>query len=369
VIFKQALQRELSRTFTATLVVMVTIVMTMMLIRTLGLASKGSVNPQEVFLVMAYSVLGHIPTLLTLSLFVAMVTTLNRLMRDSELIIWLTSGQSLLSFIRPLFSFALPLLITIAALALVVWPWTNGQMNELRIRFEQRSDLERITPGQFQESTNGQRVFYLDKLDIANTGSTGKPSQSAALDSITQAQNIFIAAFESGRETITAARSGRIELRNGEQFLVLEKGQRLERDAAGKDIKLTQFDVLGSRIKADPLADLDNQPKAVSSWRLIQEPTAVHLGELSWRLGLLLAAINLVVLALALSSFNPRTGRGSALGAALLAFIFYYNMMNVLQSWIASGRFGFAFALAALHGSILLLASGWLWLRARSVAR
>ena len=70
-LFHSSLRKELSRSFGATLVVLVTIVMTMMLIRTLGLASKGSVNPSEVFLVMAYTVLGYMPTILSLSLFVA----------------------------------------------------------------------------------------------------------------------------------------------------------------------------------------------------------------------------------------------------------------------------------------------------------
>ena len=64
-LFHSSIRKELSRSFGATLVVLVTIVMTMMLIRTLGLASKGSVNPAEVFLVMTYTVLGYMPTILS----------------------------------------------------------------------------------------------------------------------------------------------------------------------------------------------------------------------------------------------------------------------------------------------------------------
>jgi lipopolysaccharide export system permease protein len=56
-------------------VVLVTIVMTMTLIRTLGQATRGSVNPQEVLMVMGYTVLGYLPPILTLSLFIAIVGT------------------------------------------------------------------------------------------------------------------------------------------------------------------------------------------------------------------------------------------------------------------------------------------------------
>ena len=46
-LFHSSLRKELARSFGATLVVLVTIVMTMMLIRTLGLASRGSVESRR----------------------------------------------------------------------------------------------------------------------------------------------------------------------------------------------------------------------------------------------------------------------------------------------------------------------------------
>ena len=60
-LFHSSLRKELARSFGASLVVLVTIVMTMTLIRTLSQASRGSVNPQEVLMVMGYSVLGYLP--------------------------------------------------------------------------------------------------------------------------------------------------------------------------------------------------------------------------------------------------------------------------------------------------------------------
>jgi len=347
-IFEQSLQRELSRTFTATVVVLVTIVMTMMLIRTLGLASKGSVNPQEVFLVMTYSVMGHLPTILTLSLFITLVSTLSRIMRDSEMIIWLTSGQSVLSFLRPLFSFSTPILITIAVMALLVWPWTNGQMQDLRDRFEMRGDLERVTPGQFQESSNGKRVFYIDK-DGSVTGS----------------KNIFIASFEANKQIITSARNGRIEVRGADKYLILDQGQRLELDPIRESIKLTEFQQMGTSIGGSHLDAQLQQPKALPSLTLLQNPKPEHLGELAWRLSLALAAINFVVLALALSNHNPRTGRGGHLMFALLTFVIYYNLINAAQVWIGSGRMGMLTALIALHGAALAI--GMIWLARRQL--
>jgi lipopolysaccharide export system permease protein len=339
-IFRQSLQRELSRSFTATLVVLITIVMTMMLIRTLGLASKGSVNPQEVFLVMAYSVMGHIPTILTLSLFIALVSTLARMMQDSEMVIWLSSGQSLFQFLRPLFVFSAPMFITIAVMALLVWPWSNSQMQNLRERFESRGDLERVAPGQFQESSSGKRVFYIDK-------ESASPSSNS--------KSVFIADFSNGHERITSARNGRLETIRGKKYLVLDNGQSIDFDTVRGDMKLVEFSQMGTRIDDDLALMQEGQPKARTSLELIQNPTNENLGELAWRLGLALAAINFVVLALALSNTNPRTGRNGHMLFALLAFVVYYNFINVSQSWIASGSTSFFATMLVLHGGAFLI--------------
>ena len=86
-VFDSSLRKELARSFGATLVVLITVVMTVMLIRTLGQASIGRVNPSEVLLIMGLTVLGHLPTILTLSLFVAITATLTRMYASSEMVI------------------------------------------------------------------------------------------------------------------------------------------------------------------------------------------------------------------------------------------------------------------------------------------
>ena len=77
-LFDSSIRKELGRSFGATLVVLITVVMTMMLIRTLGQATKGTISPSDVMLVMGFTVLGQMSTILTLSLFVAVVGTLAR---------------------------------------------------------------------------------------------------------------------------------------------------------------------------------------------------------------------------------------------------------------------------------------------------
>ncbi len=344
-LFHSSIRKELARSFGATLVVLITIVMTMTLIRTLSQASRGSVNPQEVMMVMGYTVLSYLPPVLTLSLFIAIVGTLSRLYRDSEMVIWFSAGRGLTALLRPLFAFAWPVLVVVALMALVAWPWANRQTAELKHRYGNRGDLERVAPGQFQESASGTRVFFLDKDTPDNK--SGK--------------NVFIASVENGRETVTSARSGRVVTEGDTDFLLLSNGQRVQRSLDGTDLKVTNFAQLGNQVGTAALAANADIPARTRSTRaLLRDPTPVNQGELAWRLGLALATVNFVVIAVTVSSVNPRATRSGNLLFALFAFVIYYNLLNLGQSWIAGGRASLAGFLLTLHGGVFACAVLWL---------
>ena len=350
-LFHSSIRKELARSFGATLVALITIVMTMMLIRTLGQASRGSVNPSDVLLVMGYTVLGYLPTILTLSLFIALVASLSRMYRDSEMVIWFGAGRGLAFLLAPLFRFAWPVLLLVAALALFAWPWANQQIQDMKDRYEQRGDLDRITPGQFQESANGTRVFFIDKDSPDNR--TGN--------------NVFISAVDHGKEAVTSARSARIDTIDamGEgRFLMLSNGQRLESTIGKPELKISEFKEYGTKIGSKALSTSDTvAPRARSTMELLREPTPLNRGELGWRIGLALASLNFVVLALALSSGNPRSTRGGGLMFALFAFVVYFNLLNLGQSWVGSGRLSLSLFMLALHGGIFVLSLSWLLAR------
>ena len=346
-LFHSSIRKELARSFGATVVVLVTIVMTMMLIRTLGLASQGNVNPSEVGLVLGFTMLGHLPTVLTMSLFIATVGTLSRMYLDSEMVIWFVGGRGLRAVLKPLLRFAWPMLVSIAVLVLLVWPWSNQQISELRERFERRGDLERVSPGQFQESANGLRVFFVDKESVENK----------------QGKNVFIASTDHGKQAMTASKGGRITEIDNENFLVLELGQRLEQTVGEADLKISEFKAFGSRIGQDVRTATVLPAKSVDTLSLMREQTRTNQGELSWRLGMTFAAINLVIIALAVTSANPRVGRGGNFALALFIFVIYYNFINLGQSWIGSGKVQLWPFMLALHGGALTLAALWLTVR------
>ncbi|MDD2730422.1 LPS export ABC transporter permease LptF [Malikia sp.] len=348
-LFHSSIRRELARSFGANLLVLFTIVLTMLLIRTLGLASKGSVNPQEILLVLTYTVMAQMPIVLTIALFVAIVSTLSRMYADSEMFIWFAAGRGLAGFLPPVLRFAWPVLAAVALLVAFAWPWANEQTELLRIRYEQRGDLERVSPGQFMESSGGRRVFFIDR-----DTSGGK-----------EGRNVFIAdTGPDGRETITSAQAGRIEWMGPDQYLMLDRGQRLELpppEQADGAIRVSEFESYGIRIGGMGSARGQAEKlKAQPTLELLRHPTRAAMGELSWRIGMAITAFNFVLIAVAVSVSNPRAGRSGNLIFLLFSFVLYYNLVNLGAGWIAAGKFNWLAYMVTVHCGVLAATLAWL---------
>jgi lipopolysaccharide export system permease protein len=347
-LFDSTVRRELARSFAATLVVILTIVLTMMLIRVLGMAAGGGVSPEDVVLLLGYTALGHLPTMLALSLFVAVVVSLGRMYRDSEMAIWFASGVALPRFVRPVLSTSAPVLVVIGLLVLFVWPWGNRNSLELRDRYQQRSDLSRVTPGVFQTSRDGRRVFFIDRE------SADSP----------HARNVFVLTQDEHGESVISAKSGRIETEGEDRFLVLERGQRNERrldDGSSTMARFESYRVLAGERAAR--AGQARSPRALRTIELVRSPEPRNQAELAWRFGLLLGAGNLLILGIGLAATNPRRASNWNLMFALLSFVVYYNLINLSQSWVGTGRVGLGVALASVHGGVFVLGMGLLWWR------
>ncbi len=360
-LFDSSIRKELSRTFVATLVVLLTIVITMLLIRTLSMAAKGAVSPQDVMVVLGYTMLGYSPILLTLAMFVTIVSVLSRMYRDSEMVIWHSAGLGTLRLLRPIGYFAWPVLAGVAVLMLIAWPWSNSQITHLRNVFQQRSEITRVQPGQFYESHDGRRVFFVEQQADGTRSSGG---------AVPSGRNVFVSLAERNQNSIVSAASAHMETIGGDRFVVLTNGQQLAFDERTGDRTLLSFDRYAVRIADNQTVDaLLQRPKELSTRELFEQPTPGNLGELSWRLGVVLATLAMALLAVPLANANPRSGRNTNLGYAVLAFVIYFNLVNLGNNWIARGDHHILPVMLGLHGGMLTVAiflllrqeRGWRW--------
>ena len=339
-IFHRAALREFANTAIAVFVALFAIMLTTQLIRLLAQAAGGSLASEAVVALLGFSALNYLPVLLSLTLFIAVLLSLSRSYRDSEMLVWFSCGQSLTAWIRPVLSFALPMVLTISVLALFLSPWALSKSAEYRQKMDNRDDVARVSPGSFKESAGADRVFFAEAVSGNDT----------------LVRNVFISSVQHGRLGVMAAAQGHHEsMPNGDRFLVLENGRRYEGTPGQADYRVMQFERYAVRIESRESQGLAVTPKHLSILTLVMDPTPANLGELLWRVGIPLAALNLSLLAIPLSFVNPRAGRTNNLIFAVLTYMVYSNLISISQAWVSQGRLGFEVGVWLVHVVMFVL--------------
>ena len=340
-IFSRAIVAELSNTAGAVFTVLFSILFSVALVRILGLAAGGTVDSAAVFAIVALTALTTLPTVLALTLFIAVLMTVSRSYRDAEMVVWFASGQSLFSWIRPVARFAAPIVLLIAVLSLLIAPWAQQQIAESKKRFAQRDDVSRVAPGRFIESSGGNRVFFVESVDLE--GAT--------------VRNLFVSHRSQGREGIIVAREGVIEVQaGGDRYLVLLQGRRYEGVPGQPQYRMLEFERYAIRLDTRPDAPLaELSALAKPTRQLIREPTSWHRGELLWRFGVPVVALLLALLAIPLGHVNPRVGRSANLIIAVLVFMLYHNGMSIMKAWVQQERLAFSVAVWLPHALAAVL--------------
>ena len=349
-LFSKALRRDLLSLAGIVFATLFVIMVTTSLIRLLGRAAGGRVDTASVLPLIAFNAINVLPVLLVLTLYIAVLTALTRAYRDSEMVVWFASGQSLLDWIRPVLRFAAPFAVLIAIIAFGAAPWANRQASEYQQRFAQREDVSQVAAGQFRESVSANRVFFVESLDEQQTA----------------VRNVFVSQRNEGRLTIVVSRGGHVENREtGERFLVLEDGRRYDGTESQLDFRLMEFERYGIRLEPRAATVSDERAKVKPTLELIADPSPRNQAELLWRIGLPVSAILVALLAVPMSAMNPRIGRSINLFGALLLYVLYNNLMSIVQAWVAQDRLSFSIGVWVVHAALAALIAWMFWRRIR----
>jgi lipopolysaccharide export system permease protein len=337
-IFQRSLLREFASTGVATFLVLLAITITTQLIRFLGYAARGNISSDAVLTFLGFAGLRYLPHLLSIMLFISVLLTLTRSYRDSEMVVWFTSGQGLNAWIRPVLIYAVPVVGVIAALSMYLTPWAIAKTDDYRRQLESRDDIAAISPGVFKESRNGERVFFVEKL-------------AANLSTVA---NIFVHSDENGEVGTTVAKRGYQETApNGDRFLVMLNGRRYLGPPGSAEFRIVEFEKYAVRIEANEAREAIPSEKAQSTASLISDKSPVARAELVWRAGLPLSALVLSLLAIPMSFVNPRAGRSFNLMLAALLYMLYTNLLSIIQAWVMQQKLDAFIGMWSVHIAML----------------
>ena len=346
-IFQRSLLREVGGYAAAVFSVLFAIVVTSQLVRMLARAAGGKIPSDAIFALIGFTAVNYLPILLALTLFVSVLMAVSRSYRDSEMVVWTASGLPLTAWVKPVLIFAAPVVLLITLLALFLTPWANGRAEEYRRNLESREDVSRIAPGVFRESSNAERVFFVESVD----------GQEDVV------RNVFIANNQRGRSGVTVSREGFIESApNGDRFAVLLKGRQYDGIPGTGEYRVTEFERYAARIKVREARAATQRPRTAPTLELLESSDRELRAELMWRIGLPLVALNLALLAIPLAFVNPRASRSVNLIFAVFAYMVYSNLLSIVKAWVAQGRVQFEFGWWVLHAAMLgLIAFLFLW--------
>ena len=340
-IFRRSLQQELLQTAVAAFAVLIGIVIAQRITYYIGVAASGRIASNAINTLLGFSMLKFLPMLLSLTLFLAVLLTLTRQHRDSEMVIWFSSGIGLTKWIRPVLTFAVPVIALIGFLSLIVTPWATSKSDEYREQLQRQDELASITPGVFKESKSADRVYFIESFDKLGY----------------EVKNIFIQSMQHQRLGVIVASKGHREtMPNQDNFLIMDQGRRYEGKPGTAEFSSTTFERYAIRLESK---ESKEKPQiviqAIPSEVLLKEHNATNMAEIQGRIATPISALILVLLAIPLSFVDPRSGRSGNMMMAVLVFIIYNNLISIAQAWISQGRVAGVVGLWPVHGAFLAL--------------
>jgi lipopolysaccharide export system permease protein len=347
-IFQRAIRRELLNAVGAVFTALFTIIISVTLIRILGDAAAGKIASSDVLSLLGFASLINLPVLISLSTFIAVLMVVARSYQDSEMVVWFASGVSLMDWVRPVMQVGIPMVILTAVLSFWLTPWSQKLSAEQRERFRNREDISRVSPGKFQESANGQKVFFVEGLSSDTT----------------RVNNVFLSQNQTQESGVALAREGTVRIdERGDKLLQLYDGRRYDGMPGSPEFRIMDFErytvIIASNTKE--LAE-NKSARVLATVDLITDPTPNNLAELLFRISAPVTCLMQMLLAIPLGFVNPRRGRTLNLMIALLLAVTYFNATNIMQAMVAQGKTSFATSWWPLHaaaGTLIVLLFFW----------
>lgn len=353
------LLREVALTFSATVTVLLAMVLSYRLARYLSQATQGLLAQDAIWSLLGLQAVRFLVILIPLASLIAIMLALGRLYRDNEMTALCACGIGPLDIYRPLLLFALPMAITMTILSLYLVPQSQDLQYQLREQARKEAELTMFTPGTFRSVAGGQHVVYIGSL-----GEQGKTLQ-----------NVFVRSLTPEGIAVTTAVRGyqKIDLDQGVRYLVLENGSRYQphpngsslenarADVASNDYDLIRFETLTARIDRADIDNVRERREAIPTGELLNSEDPRLRAELQQRLSGPVSLLIIVLLAPLLAHANPREGRYGRIVAGLLVYTIYVNLLGVGDAWLERNQIWPELGLWWVHAIFLLLTFG-LWL-------
>ncbi len=323
-IVQRYILRESLVTVTAVILILVLTTVGVFVADSLSDVARGRIPADIMLSQVGLRLISALSVVLPLAVFLAVLMTVGRLYRDSEMAVLGACGISSLQLVSGLSGFVLSLAAVSGALTLYVSPWAVAKAKAQKAEAQSRIGVAGLQEGRFQELPGGRGVVYVATLDAAEQ----------------RFGDVFVQTERGERRDVVRARSG-YQYRDestGERFIALQNGTRTEGNPGEQNYRLIDFERNDLRLPAADVPTASVKQGALSTGDLLADPSRINLAELHWRLGPPFALAILMMLAFTLAKTGPREGLFGRVLMGAAVYVAYANLLGVGRAWLEQGR-------------------------------
>lgn len=332
--------KELLGTFLAVTIVLLMIIISGRLIKTIASAAAGEVSLQLVLMALLLRIPSFLQIIIPMALFIAILIGYGRLYAESEMTVLTATGVSDRKLLGYSMVFGVLLMLLVGFCSLWLSPYGAATVEDLYVQESQKTEFELLTPGRFQSIAGGQRTTYTESL------SSDKKQMNKVF--IADAASVIVA--ERGTQYVSQ--------QTGSRFLELHGGRRYDLFPGSKELRVTEFDHYGVRLAQEAKERRNVRKDAMPTLELWQAKDNMKRAQLHWRLSFIAMVPVVVLLAFPLSKVNPRQGRFAKLFPALVLFIIYVSLIAGLTGKVEKGALSPWLGLWGVHVVFLVIALG-----------
>jgi len=343
--------KDLLKTLLSVLTVLVIIIVSRKFIRILDEAIAGQVSNETLLNILWLKTIVAAVEFLPVALFMAVLMVLGRMYRDQEMSAISSAGGGAGTLYRAVFLLVLPLSMLSLGSSLYVAPWAELGVDKLMQKGEESADLRGIAAGKFTEYSQGDLVFYVEKIGADK-----------------KMHNVFVQNRQhGGLAIINAASASFRDLPDG-RYIVFENGEQVKGVPGSLNYVIENFIDYAVRIETKTSEAKFNR-HSLSVDELWGSGVTHNTAELQRRFSIPLGILLLSFIAVPLAQIAPRGGVYGNMFMGFLIYFSYGNLVRVSQSWVTNetipawlGAFGINFLLLLIGGFLLARLYGWQWL-------
>lgn len=317
------LTAEVFKSQFAVFLVFMSIFISQTFVKVLADASEGKIPGYLVASIIGLRFPQLAAIILPLSIFLGVMLAYGRLYNDHEMSVLKACGISEWFITRITLIYAFILMLVAASVTLYIAPLAVEYEYQVKENAASEGVLSTLSSGRFQKAGSGGAVVFVH--DIERDTSDMK--------------KVFVAnASHNGVDNIVYSDTGKIvEYDNGKQDLVLSQGHRYFTDSKSAPQRLTfaQYEI---QLEENAVKKRNRNYPAIPTLELAKSNELEAIAEFQWRIAIPLSIPILAMIAVPLSSVNPRQGRFGKMLPGLGLFFTYYILLVLGKSAIEDGN-------------------------------